>query len=258
MIQVGLGATIIRELNTSLTETTVALVQIDKQFFLVMNVYVPPRIDKIACLSILDKELESLTKNRYPVIIAGDVDIDISKIRKLKKDYLCTLAGNGFHLTNNTPKRVLADTRSCFDYFVKNIDEVNVKTLDDCFTDVVPLLLDFSIIGDVEGTEREYRDLFFLNCPQKSIQFANKLIAELNKCYQCVECSGDASLADKCSHYAFTEVFDKLVPLRRKFARLKTNAGWFNKELKTLMNKRNKVHRRWMKNLKNVWKKTRF
>ena len=55
MILVGHGATIARELNTSLTETTVALVQIDKQFLLVMNVYVPPQIDKMAFLSILDK-----------------------------------------------------------------------------------------------------------------------------------------------------------------------------------------------------------
>ena len=57
MIQVGHGATIVGELNTSLTETTVALVQIDKQFFLVLNVYVPPRKDKMAFLSILDKKI---------------------------------------------------------------------------------------------------------------------------------------------------------------------------------------------------------
>ena len=33
MVQVGHGATTVRELNSSLTETTVALIQIDKQFF---------------------------------------------------------------------------------------------------------------------------------------------------------------------------------------------------------------------------------
>ena len=33
MIQVGHGATFVRELNTNLTETTVALVQIEKSFF---------------------------------------------------------------------------------------------------------------------------------------------------------------------------------------------------------------------------------
>ena len=92
MIRVGHGATIVRELNTSLTETTVALVQVDKQFLLVMNVYVPPRIDKMAFLSILAKEVESLTKYKYPIIITGDVNIDILKSKKLTKDYFSTLA----------------------------------------------------------------------------------------------------------------------------------------------------------------------
>ena len=62
IIQVGHGTTIVRELNTRITETTEALVQIDKKLFLVMNVYVPPRIAKMAFLSILDKKLESLSK----------------------------------------------------------------------------------------------------------------------------------------------------------------------------------------------------
>ena len=79
MIQVGQGATIVRELNTSLTETTVALVQIDKQLLLVNNIDVRPRIDRMAFLSILDKELESLIKYKYPIIITGDVNIDILK-----------------------------------------------------------------------------------------------------------------------------------------------------------------------------------
>ena len=62
MTQLGHVATIVREMNASLTENTVTLVQIAEQLLLVMNVYVPPRIDKMAFQSILDKELESLTK----------------------------------------------------------------------------------------------------------------------------------------------------------------------------------------------------
>ena len=63
------------------------------------------------------------------------------KSNKLIKNYIYTLAGIGFHLTNDAPMRVLADTSSCIDHFiVENIDEVNVKTLDDCFTDHFPLL----------------------------------------------------------------------------------------------------------------------
>ena len=119
MIQVGHGATIIRELNTSLAEITVALVQIDKQFLLVTKVYVPARIDKMASLSILDKEMESLTKYKYPIIITGDVNIDnLKKSNRLTKDYLCTLAGNGSHLTKKSPTRVSADTSSCIDHFI--------------------------------------------------------------------------------------------------------------------------------------------
>ena len=108
-IQVGHGATRVRALNTSLTETTVSLVQIDKQFLPVINGYVPLHIEKMALLSILDNELESLTKYRYPIIITGDLKIDILKRNKPTKDYLCTLAGNGFHLTNNAPTRDLAE-----------------------------------------------------------------------------------------------------------------------------------------------------
>ena len=203
-----------------------------------MNVHVPPRIDEMGFLSILDKVLESLTKYKYPIIITGDVNIDFLKSNKLTKDYLCTLAGNGFHLTNNALTRVSADTSSCIDHFiVKNIDKVNVKTLDDCFTDHFPLLLDFSILGNVEKSEREYRDISFLKCPQNSIEFENKLIAELKKCFQCVESSGDANLVHNRFLNAFTEVFVKLVPLRKKLSRSKTDAGWFNKELKTLIKK---------------------
>ena len=216
MIQVGRGATIVRELNTSLTGTTVALVQTDKHFLLVVIVYVPPRIDKMAFLSILDKELESLTNYKYPIIITGDVNIDILKSNKLTKNYLCTLVGNGFHLMDNAPTRVSADTSSRIDhFFVKDIDEVNVKTLDDCFTNHFPLFLDFSILGNVERSEKEHRDLCFLKCPQNSIDFENKLIAELNKCYQCLVSSGEANLSYNMFLYAFTEVFDELVPLKK-------------------------------------------
>ena len=77
LIQVGRGATIARELNTSLF--TVALVQIDSQLLLVMKFYQPPRIDNLTFLSILDKELELLTKYKYPIIITGDMNIDILK-----------------------------------------------------------------------------------------------------------------------------------------------------------------------------------
>ena len=120
------------------------------------------------------------------------MNIDILKSNKLTKSYLCTLAGNSFHLTNNAPTRVSADTSSCIDHFIgKNIDEVDVKRLDDCFTDQFLLLLNFYILRNVERTEREKRDRSFLKCPQNSTEFENKLIAELNKCYQCVESSGD-------------------------------------------------------------------
>ena len=50
---------------------------------------------------------------------------------------------------------------SCF--CCHKIDEVFVKTLDDCFTDQFPLLLDFSILGYVERSERD-TEVFFLKC----------------------------------------------------------------------------------------------
>ena len=49
-----------------------------------------------------------------------------------KNSYLCTLASNGFQLTNIAPTRALADTSSSIDQIiVKKIHELNVKTLDD-------------------------------------------------------------------------------------------------------------------------------
>ena len=183
-----------------------------------MNVYVPLRIDKMAFLSILDKNLESLTKYKNPVIITGHVNIDILKSNKLTQDCLCTLAGNAFHLTNIAPIRVSADTSSWINHFnVKEIDEVNLKTLDDGFTDHFPLLLGFSILENVERSERGYRDLSFSKCSQNSIECENKLIAEFNKRYQCVESSSDASLAHSGFFYAFTEIFDEFVPLRKHY-----------------------------------------
>ena len=99
-----------------------------------------------------------------------------------------------------------------------------METLDDCFTDHFPLLLDFSILGKVERTERGFRDLSLLECPRKPIEFEVNLIAEFKNCYKSVESSGDANLAYKRFHYSFTEVFDKLVPYRKKYARSKTNS----------------------------------
>ena len=120
-----------------------------------MIVYVTLRIDKMALLSTFDEELESLIQNENPIIITGDLNIDILKSNKLTKDYLCTLAGISFHLTINAPTQVVAFTSSCIDHnIVKNIGEVIVKTLDDCFTDHFQLFLDFSILGNVEGTEK--------------------------------------------------------------------------------------------------------
>ena len=92
-----------------------------------------------------------------------------------------------------------------------------MKTLDDCFTDHFPLLLDFSILGNVERSERGYRDLSFSKCSQNSIECENKLIAEVNKRYQCVESSSDASLEHSGFFYAFTEIFDDFVPLRKNY-----------------------------------------
>ena len=85
--------------------------------------------------------------------------------------------------------------------------------LDDCFTYHFPLLQNFSILGNAERTGRGYRDLSSLKFPQNSIDSGNELIAELNKCSQCVESSSDASWADKKFQCAFSEVFVELEPL---------------------------------------------
>ena len=49
-----------------------------------------------------------------------------------------------------------------------------------------------------------------------------------------------------------------LVPHRKKLSRSNTDAGWFNKQLKTLINKRNKLHRLWIKDRENARKKDSF
>ena len=180
--QVKHGATTVRDLKTSLSELIVASVQINKQFLLIMNIYVPLRKDKMAFLSIFDKEVESLTQCEYPTIITGDLNINNLKNIRLTKDCLCTLASNGFHLTKNA---ILDGYSSRIDLnIVKDMNEVNLKTLDYCLTDHFPLLFDSCILRNVERTERDYRDPFFLKCLQKPIEFENKLIVEPISCYQ--------------------------------------------------------------------------
>ena len=177
----------------------------------------------------------------------------------LTKDFLCILAGSGFHLTNNALTRVSADTSPCIDdLIVKNLDEPNMETPDDCFTDHFPLLLDFSILQNVERTGREYLDLSFLKCAQKPIEFKNKLIAKLKEFSQGIESSSETNWTHNRFHSVFNEVFDKLVPLRKKLSRSKTNAGWFDKQLKGLINEGNKWHRLWVKDKENSRKADSF
>ena len=132
-----------------------------------------------------------------------------------------------------------------------------MKRLDDFFNHF-PLLLDFSTLGNVERNGGKNRDLSFLKCPQNSIVFEKKLIVEFNKCYQCVESSSDANLAYNWFFHAFNEVFDKFVPLRKKLSRSKTDAGWFNKEFSTLINKRNKLQRLWIEDIESALQKGSF
>ena len=78
--------------------------------------------------------MESLIIYEHTIIITGDLNINILKSDNPKKDYLRTLAANGYHLTNIAPTRVLAATTSCGDDIIVNkTNEVIVKTLDDCF-----------------------------------------------------------------------------------------------------------------------------
>ena len=90
MIQLG-EVVLIDLLNCNLSESISVLVKKN-------GLNVPPRDDKIPFVEELDQELEKLTRNKVPIVLAGDFNTNTLKFNNPQQGYLDTVTSNGFDI----------------------------------------------------------------------------------------------------------------------------------------------------------------
>ena len=113
---------ILREIPTKFKEALLLDIEINSFKFKLLTIYVAPRVNKIEFVDTLDDFLESFTKSNDPIVIYGDINIDILKENKLTKNYKRSVASNGFAINESIPTSVVDKYSTYLDHFIfKNI-----------------------------------------------------------------------------------------------------------------------------------------
>ena len=122
MIQCLKCVSVIDELDSPFEECLFLKVKYHGNIFLIAVVYNPPRINKLLFIYKLDQFLESLSKG-LPVLIMGDIKIDVLKQNDATLRYLATIEANGCNFLNNKITRPASNGGTCLDHAIcKNFD----------------------------------------------------------------------------------------------------------------------------------------
>ena len=96
MIQLQNGYNIINQINSDFDGALFVDVIKNGTLIKLVVIYNPPRTNKLEFLNKLDSFLEENNNHNHPIVICGDLNIDIMKTNLVSKNYQNTIIANGF------------------------------------------------------------------------------------------------------------------------------------------------------------------
>ena len=154
------------------------------QTFKTIVVCKPPRSYKVEFVNMMDKLLENLSSSNRSVNICGDMNLDIMKNNLLSRNYLNSIAANGFCISSPEPTRSTNKYSSCLDHFInQNLGKyVSVEVLEhQNFTDHNPVILTWRTSEDINKNDLILRDTSFVKNQDAVSRYKMALEANLNK-----------------------------------------------------------------------------
>ena len=116
MIQVDKNCEVIKEIKCKLAKSM--QVRIMKKTYILVVIYNPPRTDKMFFIEQFDSLLDRLSLKNTPVIICGDINIDIMRYNLATSKYLDVITSNGFNILNQEPTTIMEMAQTCLDQFI--------------------------------------------------------------------------------------------------------------------------------------------
>ena len=101
--------------------------------------YNTPRTDKVFFIEQFDSLFDRLSLQNTPVIVCGDINIDIMRDNLPTSKYLDVIISNGFIILNQEPTRIVEMAQTCPDHFI--IKDVHHQIL--AFSDHIPVVTSF-------------------------------------------------------------------------------------------------------------------
>ena len=180
-----------------------------------------------------DRFLENNNSANQPMIICGDMNLDISSRNRLTQNYLNCIEANNFNIKPLEATRVTLSSKTCLDHFIyQNLFNENVEVLEmQGITDHYPVKRMLSAKTERENTRKFFRDISFTKGPSLVLEYKKSLL-------QHIQANEDLIYQNNCPCSAFSEisrffreVTDFLAPIRNAKKKSKMPL-WFNKRLK--------------------------
>ena len=159
---------VVDELDFPYEERLLLKVKSHGNIFLIAVGYIPPKINKLLFIATLHQFLESLSKG-LPVLIIGDMNIDVLKQNLATLRHLATIEANGCNFLNNKITRPASNGGTCLDQAICkkfDIGMISVKVLmHENYSDQFPVLFqaDLKSINDSSRKYITFRDQFSKN-----------------------------------------------------------------------------------------------
>ena len=123
-------------------------------------IYNPPRTNKLEFLNKLDSFLEENNDHNNPMIICGDLNIDIMKTNLVSKNYQNTITANGFEKSEVYPTRITKISSTSLDHFIyRNVPNPDIEILH--FT-IVPSFSSFHSAKLIRNLNLKFFETFHL------------------------------------------------------------------------------------------------
>ena len=252
MIQLQNGYNIINQINSDFDEALFVDVIKNGTLIKLAVIYNPPRTNKLEFLNKLDSFLEENNNHNHPIVICGDLNIDIMKTNLVSKNYQNTIIANGFEKSEVYPTRITKNSSTSLDHFIyRNVVNPDIEIMQ--FTEVsdhCPIIFKFSFSQvNSESKSKVFRDVSFIKNAEKVKLYYETLNQNLARIRENISNAKDVDESFETFNNCFLNVTNQFAPLKKISFLSNKNPRWITNEIKNLRTKKNKAYNQWKHDL---------
>jgi len=123
-----------------------------------VSIYRPPSGKISNFIDYFNYVFSSINFKDFPILIAGDINYDLSKLNKKNDKFMLELNSYGLTVKNSSPTRTVNNSSTCIDWIICNHLLVDLKVeepIDVSFSDHKLLLGNFKMSGNNSGKEKK-------------------------------------------------------------------------------------------------------